>query len=171
MPSRFPEADLRWRTWPTTLTPAASSSIGRSHSTRTWHSHAIGWLKVWVGEPEAALQHLAHAIRLSPFDSLMPVIQNAIAFASFFAGDYDKASSVAEQVLREKPDFHATLRYAAASNALGGRLNEARQAMARLRQIDPALRVSNLKEQTPFRRPEDMARYAEGMRKAGLPEG
>jgi len=131
---------------------------------------ALGWLKIYLGEPEAALQHLAHTIHLSPFDSMMPLIQGGIAFANFFAGDYDKASSVAEQVRREKPDFHATLRYAAASNALAGRPNEAQQAMARLREIDPELRVSNLKDMTPLRRPQDRARYEEGMRKAGLPE-
>jgi tetratricopeptide (TPR) repeat protein len=131
---------------------------------------AIGLLKVWLGEPEAALQHLAHATRMSPFGSMVPVIQNAITFAHFLACDYDKASSVAEQVLREKPDFYLTLRYAAASNALAGRMEEARQAMARLRQIDPELRISNLKDFTPLRRPEDRARYEEGMRKAGLPE-
>jgi hypothetical protein len=33
--------------------------------------------------------------------------------------------------------------------------------MARLRQIDPL---------TPLRRPEDRAKYDDGMRKAGLPE-
>jgi hypothetical protein len=42
--------------------------------------------------------------------------------------------------------------------------------MARLRRIDPVLRVSNLKDLTPLRRPEDVAKYAEGMRWAGLPE-
>ena len=42
--------------------------------------------------------------------------------------------------------------------------------MARLRQIDPELRVSNLKDMTPLCRPEDRARYEDGMRKAGLPE-
>jgi hypothetical protein len=34
--------------------------------------------------------------------------------------------------------------------------------MARLRQIDPALRVSGIKRMLPFRRPEDIARYEEG---------
>jgi hypothetical protein len=113
---------------------------------------------------------LAHAVRLSPFDSLMPDINAAIAFAHFFSGDYDKALSLAEQVLREKPDFHTALRYAAASNALAGRLKDAHKAMTRLRQIDPLLRISNLKDMTPLRRPEDRARYEEGMRKAGLPD-
>jgi predicted Zn-dependent protease len=109
-------------------------------------------------------------MRLSPFDSRMPNIHAAIALAHFFAGDYDKASSLAEQVLREKPNFHTALRYAAVSNALAGRMKEAQEAMARLRQIDPLLRVSNLKDMTPLRRPQDRARYEEGMRKAGLPE-
>ncbi len=131
---------------------------------------AIGYLKIYLGQPEAALQHLAHAIRLSPFDSVMPVIQNATAFANFLAGDYDKASSAAEQVLREKPDNFLALRHAAASSALAGRVEEAQQAMARLRQIDPELRVCNLKDLVPLRRPEDRARLEEGMRKAGLPE-
>jgi len=51
-----------------------------------------------------------------------------------------------------------------------GRMEKAQQVMERLRQIDPVLRVSNLGDLTPLRRPEDIARYAEGMRKAGLPE-
>jgi hypothetical protein len=58
----------------------------------------------------------------------------------------------------------------AACNALAGRLDQARKAMTRLRQIDPALRVSDLRRMFPFRRPEDIARYEEGLRKAGLPE-
>jgi TolB-like protein len=131
---------------------------------------AVGYIKIYLGQPEAALQHLAHTIRLSPFDSMMPVIQNAIAFAHFLAGDYDKTSAVAEQVLREKPDNFLALRHAAASNALAGRVKEALQAMARLRQIDPELRVCDLKDLVPLRRPEDRARLEEGMRKAGLPE-
>jgi hypothetical protein len=42
--------------------------------------------------------------------------------------------------------------------------------MARLRDIDPALRISNLQDVTPLQRPQDIALYAEGLRAAGLPE-
>jgi len=42
--------------------------------------------------------------------------------------------------------------------------------MVRLRDFDPALRLSNLKDLFPIRQPEDFARWAEGMRQAGLPE-
>jgi len=42
--------------------------------------------------------------------------------------------------------------------------------MARLREIDPTLRVSDLRHVFRFRRPDDLARYEEEVRKAGLPE-
>jgi hypothetical protein len=43
-------------------------------------------------------------------------------------------------------------------------------ARAALREFGPTLRLSNLKEQMPFRRAEDLAMLADGLRKAGLPE-
>jgi hypothetical protein len=73
--------------------------------------------------------------------------------------------------LRELPDLHVALRIVAASNALGGRMEEAKDACMRLQQLSPALSVANLRDSLgPYRRPEDLARYEEGLRKAGLPE-
>jgi len=34
----------------------------------------------------------------------------------------------------------------------------------------PALRISDLENLTPFRKPQDLARFKKGLRKAGLPE-
>jgi hypothetical protein len=42
--------------------------------------------------------------------------------------------------------------------------------MVRLRQVEPALRLSNLKTSFPLRRPEHFAKWEEGPRNAGLPE-
>jgi hypothetical protein len=42
--------------------------------------------------------------------------------------------------------------------------------LAEMRHIDPELRISNIAELIPYRRPEDVARYAEGLRRAGLAE-
>jgi hypothetical protein len=42
--------------------------------------------------------------------------------------------------------------------------------MARLRELDPSSRVSNLKDWVPLRRLEDLAKLQDGLRKAGLPE-
>jgi hypothetical protein len=114
---------------------------------------------------------MARAMRLNPLDPLLFGMQNGTAAAHFLAGRYDAASSWAEKALWEHPAHSPAMRMAAASHALAGRLAPARDAMARMRRIDPALRVSNIAAFVPFRRPEDFARYVEGLRKAGLPEG
>jgi hypothetical protein len=92
------------------------------------------------------------------------------AFAHMLADRFDEASSWAERAFREEPNYHPTAIITAASNALAGRLKEAGHAMERLRQIDPTLRISNLKDRHPIRRPDDLTKFVEGLRKAGLPE-
>jgi tetratricopeptide (TPR) repeat protein len=129
-----------------------------------------GWVRVWLGEPEPAIQHLAHAERLSPLDSSNFVIQGAVAFAHFLAGRYDEASSAAEKSLRDQPDFIVVWAAAAAINALAGRIDEAKKAMGRLRELNPTLNTSNLADLTPFRRPEHFAMCQEALRIAGLPD-
>jgi adenylate cyclase len=130
-----------------------------------------GWLKIWAGEPNTAIDRITRAVRLSPLDPSMPRMQNGMAHAHFWAGQYDEAASYAAIALRDFPDFHDALRISAASNVLAGRLEEAQGAMARLRRLDPTLRVSTLREiQGPYRRLEDHDRYEEALRKAGLPE-
>jgi len=129
-----------------------------------------GWLRVWLGDPEIAIQHFVRFRRMSPVDPMLNRMNSGIAFAHVLAGRYDDASSHAEQALSENPNSHQALRMGAMGHALAGRMERAQKIMDRLRQIDPALRISNLKHLTPLRRPEDVARYADGMRKAGLPE-
>jgi TolB-like protein/Tfp pilus assembly protein PilF len=130
-----------------------------------------GWVRVWLGEPEVAIEHLARAMRLSPLDPILFRMQGAIASAHLFAGRYDEASSWAEKALRENPNHQQALRVAAASHALAGRLEEAQKAIARMRQLDPNVHISNLKDRLPaFRQPENLARYLEGLRKAGMSE-
>jgi len=93
------------------------------------------------------------------------------ARAHFFLGRYGEAASWAAMALQDNPDLAGGLRIDAASNAMAGRPEQAHKAAARLRQLDPALRVSNLKDVLgPYRRAEDPSRYEEGMRQAGVPE-
>ncbi len=130
-----------------------------------------GYAALWLGEPDKAIDRFARAMRLSPLDPTMPRMQAATADAHFHAGRFDEAASWATTALREAPDHHNALRISAASNALTGRLDRAQSAIARLRQVDPVLRLSNLQgSQGPYRRAEDTARYENALRKAGLPE-
>src|SRR6266581_1654901 len=129
-----------------------------------------GWVKIWLGEPEAAIERFARALRLSPLGPFVAGMRSGTAFAHFFLGRYDEAVSWAAMTLQDNPDSQPGLRIAAASNAMVGRPEQAHKAMARLRQLNPALRISNLKDVLPpFRRAEDLSRYEEGLRRAGLP--
>jgi TolB-like protein len=130
-----------------------------------------GWMNVCLGNHETAIRHAARAMRLSPLDPRLWQWAWNTALGHFFAGRYDKATSWAESALRDQPNHAGTIRLIAASCALAGRVEEAQKAIARLRQLDPTLCVSNLKDVTaPFHRPQDLARFEEGLRKAGLPE-
>jgi hypothetical protein len=42
--------------------------------------------------------------------------------------------------------------------------------MDQLRALDPTLRISNLTDWLPIHRPEHLSMFADGLRKAGLPE-
>jgi adenylate cyclase len=132
--------------------------------------YGSGLINGFLGRPKTAVEHARHGMRLSPVDPFMFMMQSMQAFAHLVAAEYDEAVSCAEHALRAMPRHLPALRVAAASSALTGRMDQARRATARLLQLDPAFRVSMLKDITPLRRPEDLARYADGLRKAGLPE-
>lgn len=140
-----------------------------SNSAEAW-SYG-GWAKNLLGEPEPAIERFARAMRLSPLDPRVRAMRAGTAHAHFFLGRYDEAASWAAMALQDNADLQLGLRIAAASNAMAGRLEQAHKAVARLRQLNPALRVSNLKDSVgPYRRADDLARYEEGLRRAGLPE-
>ena len=132
-----------------------------------WHSS--GWIKIWLGEPDVAIEHLAIAMRLSPLDPFIHHRQAATALAHLCAGRYDEACMWGEKSL-QGGNYTGGYRIAAASNALVGRIEKAQKIAARFHQLVPGFRVSNIKDRIPFRRPEDLARYLDGMRKAGLLE-
>jgi len=130
-----------------------------------------GWIKVWFGEPNLALEQFDHAMRLSPIDPMTPLMLHGSAHALFFAGRYDEATDRALMALREEPNHHGALRIGVASSTLAGRSAVASTLLARLRRIDPQLRVSNLYNLLgPYRLPTWVTQYEEALRRAGLPE-
>jgi TolB-like protein len=100
-----------------------------------------GWQRVYLGEPEVAIEHLARAIRLSPLDPFTFSAHQGLALAHLFAGRYDDALSWAQKSLQGRPNWRAGMRILVAAAALSGRLKEAQQAMARVRENDPSWRL------------------------------
>jgi TolB-like protein len=135
-----------------------------------WGWGFSGWINVWLGKPEVASEHLARALRLSPHDPLSLSYQTAAACAHFFNGRYDEAWSWAETAMQNRPDYAFPNCIGAASGSLADKLTEAKAAMARLRVMMPELRIGNLRAFFPLRRPQDLANFADGLRRAGLPE-
>jgi TolB-like protein len=129
-----------------------------------------GFLRIRRGKPDDAIERFARAMRLSPLDSETYRMQAGTAMAHLLAGRFDAASSWAEKAFRDLPSFLIAVGIIAASHALAGRTDEARLAMHHLRHLDPALRISNLTDWLPLHRPDDLATFADGLRRAGLPE-
>jgi adenylate cyclase len=132
--------------------------------------YASGWVRVHRGEPEIAIDHFARAMRLSPLEPQMIAMQAGTAFAHFLAGRYDQASCWTDKAMWAQANYMTSIRIAAACKALAGKSAEAREAVARLRELDPAMCIANVRDWVTLRRPEDLARLEDGLRKAGVPE-
>jgi len=109
-------------------------------------------------------------MRLSPLDPLIAQMHSGTAMAQFFAGRHDEAVVSAEKAIREAPNWVPAYLAAVVSNAVVGRMEEARRIVTKLRELDPGHCVTSLKNVYPLRRPEDLAKFEAGLRKAGLPE-
>jgi tetratricopeptide (TPR) repeat protein len=154
---------------------AAKLLIGRAVELNPNHASAwanSGWISIWLGHPDMALEHLGRAQRLDPFQSGTNTgLWSAMASAYFFLGRYEEAVAVAEQMLRHSPGQHPGLRIGAASAAFAGRNDVAHRLATDLRKLDPAFAVSRLKNYCgPYQKAEFLEKYAQGLRLAGLPE-
>lgn len=129
-----------------------------------------GFQRIARGDHDAAIERFARAMRLSPLDPEMVRMQTGTAMAHLLAGRFDNALEWAERAFRELPGFLLVAGIIAASHALAGRAAEAERAMQHLRQLDPTLRLSNLKDWILLHRQEDLATLENGLRRAGLSE-
>jgi TolB-like protein/Tfp pilus assembly protein PilF len=127
-----------------------------------------GWIKIWLGQPDEAVNDLLRAMRLSPLGRGIAGLQAAIAHAHFFAGRHDEAASCALAALREHPYSHPGLRIAVASQAAAGKMDEAKSSAARLRQLDPTITIAKLRKFLgPYQR-DALAKYEAAFGKAGV---
>jgi len=133
-----------------------------------WHFSALA--KAFLGQTEIAIERASRAMRLSPQDPQQFGMKINMAWAHFFACHYDEAFSWAQAAVREQSNFFMAIAVTAASAALAGKTEEAAKAMARLRELNPTLRVSNLKSFMPIFRTQGFEQWSEGLKKAGLPE-
>ena len=139
-----------------------------SNSAQAWRMS--GWVRLLAGDPRTGAEHLSHSIQLSPGD---PDITRALAglgVANMMVGDYNQALKFARQALQEMPRNALAHRITAASLALLGRTEEARDAIRALLAVAPNSTMSLMRKTMPYRDTEFVERYHRGLREAGLPE-
>jgi hypothetical protein len=93
-----------------------------------------------------------------------------MANAHFLRGRYEEALSWAAMALRQRPNSLSALRVSIAASALAGHVETARQLLGRYRELDPDARLGKMREWWWFRRGEDVEKYLEGFRLAGMLE-
>jgi tetratricopeptide (TPR) repeat protein len=131
---------------------------------------ARGLVSITQNRPDAAIEALERAIRLSPLD---PWGARAFAYglAAYLAvGRYEQVIEWADRSLAAQPGYRPGLSVKVISLAYLGRIEEARDCLGRMLELELGLTIARWKASAPHSRPELLARYVEGLRKAGLPE-
>ena len=121
-----------------------------------------GWLRLFAGDADMAIEHFGTALRLDPRSALRAIHLTGIGIAHFFGGRFDLATSVLLESLQQAPSYPTTLRFLASCYAHMGRLNDAREVITRLREITPAL----IPPTVTYRIPEKRRMYLSGLRLA-----
>jgi adenylate cyclase len=129
-------------------------------------SFARGWiwsgvLRLWAGQSELAIEHVETALRLSPRERMgQPLV--LMGQAHFFKRRFDEAAAKLLLSVQDHPGYPVPYRFLASCYAHMGRLDEARDIVARLRAITPLVVPSAAQ----FRNPEDRELFLSGLRLA-----
>jgi adenylate cyclase len=126
-----------------------------------------GWVYRIAGLPEEAVRSFERAVRMSPVDPLLHISFVGLGMTLIELGRFDEAIVAGKKAQRQSPSYSGAYRCLASGFAHLGRDTEAREAAARLLEIDPAFTISSW----VARGGQSNSKLAiEGLRKAGLPE-
>ena len=127
----------------------------------------IGWALVFDRQSEEAIRHFQQALRMSPHDPLKAFFYSGTSVAYYYAHRYDEAIEWSNKAILERPGFTAARRIHCASLAQAGRREQAKAAMAKLRELQPNISIAWIKQYVPYTE-RAMPHFLDGMRKAGL---
>ena len=134
----------------------------------------LAWLHsgithAWRGRGADAVRCTDRALSLSPLDPMMYYFNSLAGMANLIAERYERAIDLSTRSLRENRLHTPTLRTLAAAFVLCGRFEDARETMSRLRELEPALTASALRERYPGRDSPQAGRFIDALIEAGLP--
>jgi adenylate cyclase len=120
-----------------------------------------GWIRLWAGQPDGAIEHFGTSMRLNPRDRRADLLLG-IGVGHFFARRFDQAEAALLLSLEEIATWVPTYRFLASCRAHMGRLEEAREMIKRLQTMTPIV-VPNAMH---WRNPEHRELYLKGLRMA-----
>jgi AraC-like DNA-binding protein/tetratricopeptide (TPR) repeat protein len=134
-----------------------------------WAWSRSGWINVYKGEPEAAIERFKIALDLAPYDSLAFNSLIGIGCAHFYAGRYREAAHWQERALIEHPSAVWVHRTMCPAYVLAGAAPEARRSLATLREHYPDLTIAEVQQGLPPLPESYRDRMFGGLRSVGLP--
>jgi AraC-like DNA-binding protein/tetratricopeptide (TPR) repeat protein len=134
-----------------------------------WAWSRSGWLDVYRGDPESAIERFKIALDIAPQDSLAFNSMVGIGCAHFKAGNYVEAARWQERALREHPSAIWVHRTLCPAYVLAGQGAEARRSLDALRSGYPDLTVSDVQLGMPPLPESYRSLLIEGLADAGLP--
>lgn len=137
-------------------------------------SHALGWLyrgtvNAFKGEGDAAVEATRRAMELSPLDPQRYYFESLGATAELSARQYVNAEKLARSSLVLNRMHPSTWRVLTISLVSQDRMDEAREALGKMRQLEPALTVERYLARVPNAQLETGQRWARCLAMAGLP--
>jgi adenylate cyclase len=131
---------------------------------------ARGFIHAVRNQPEAAIEAIERARRLSPFDPLAFLYASNIAAAHLASRRFEQAIEWADRALHDQPRHVPAMRAKIVALAHLGHLDEARAELSRVLAIDPKLTIAGFRAYVHFAAPEVLELFVTGLRLAGLPE-
>ena len=129
--------------------------------------HTLAIALIFSGRPWEGLVALEKSIRLDPRDPRSRIRLMQMALGLYFSREYTAAVEAAKRGIRSYPDFPNTYRWLAAALGQLGRVEDAKEALAKAVAIEPGSFDMYVRGRVPWMRPEDHAHMLEGLRKAG----
>jgi AraC-like DNA-binding protein/tetratricopeptide (TPR) repeat protein len=114
-----------------------------------WAWSRSGWIDVYKGDPESAIERFKIALDLAPHDALAFNSMVGIGCAHFKAGRYVEAAQWQERGLIEHPSARWIHRTLCPAYVLAGAEPEARRSLAALREHYPDLTVAEVQQGLP----------------------
>jgi adenylate cyclase len=139
-------------------------------------SHALGWLyrgtvSAFKGEGAVAVHATQRAMQLSPLDPQRYYFESLGATAELSAHQYGNAERLARSSLALNRMHPSTWRVLTIALVCQGRMDEAREALEKMRLLEPDLTVERYLARLPNAQFETGRHWARCMAMAGLPAG